>query len=202
MRIIKKGLLVLTLSSILMAMQCDKKEIVETHTIELPNLVKIEKNTTKFLVGDYIIINTSIPNKLTTNDGENIYITDSFGANTEDHFVSYEVKLYKFSDKGQILESNIEDVKIIDGDAVFFDNYPKLFLKNYYKTNIDSLVSKIGIKLSEPGTYFLKGIYSNNKNKKQNVFITSLTEPDLEQVTIFTSIVNTGSEGFYKFTVE
>lgn len=165
--------------------------------IKNDTIIQIENNSTNFQVDDMIYISTVLENEQVSTNASTVYLTD-FVSDSPDSFYYYYINLYKETAYGTyaLIELNENALEIIDGET--FIDYQSLIVR----CDLDSSVfrNKFGIKLLEPGTYYLSGSLNYNTEVAEIIQI-STSYSGNQGITIYSKIMNSGDDGRYYFTV-
>jgi len=150
---IKKIAFYVALVSLLSAFQCDD-DYMPDEVVENLGLIAIEDNKKVFSVGDYIFITTSIQNEQTTEAG-NIINLRNYLFETETS-LNYSLAIYTIASNNEEVPYLIENAQEING-AIEFNAETTFFnISSPYDETNTVFSSKIGVKLSQAGTYTLK----------------------------------------------
>lgn len=170
-----------------------------TTIVEEPNLVKVEDNKVEFSINDDIIINTIIPDNVISNDGKKLLLSGYLAELQE----TISLWLYIYTD-GE--NNDLKGVSITEADAEVGEILCEgldygMYISTVFDETKNTFVSRIKLKLTEPGTYYLGGGYydSYKDNQSIRIFIRSILN---EEVIINTSIKNSNEKGLYKFVVK
>ena len=183
---------------LLSAFQCSEDDPEIIATVDEPNMVTVDNNQTVFSIDEDIIINTVIPNEVTSTEGETLLLTD-YLVNYEES-LSYWLYAYKYSDDGLLQGVPIPFAEAEIGNVLYEDLDHGMSISNPI-FNDDAFVSSIKFKLSEPGTYYIGGGFYDSYTNHQKIQIIPYNGTN-GQVKIFTSIVNENEDGLYEFIVE
>jgi len=110
----------------------------------------------------------------------------------------FDLLISKIESNGEEISYFIIDTEETEGMVFVQDQSPFFnIISPYHETNT-SFSSKIGIKLSEKGTFALKTGVIKNKS----YIIAFDTQSTLGSIQMTTNIANSDAEGIYRFTVE
>ncbi len=180
---------------LLSAFQCDD-EYKPDEVVENLGLVEIEDDKTVFSVGDYLFISTTISNQQTTANGKIINLRDYMPNDALD--VYFDLEIEKIGSAGEETPYFVMATEEIEGTIFTQDQNPFFSIMSPYNETSASFSSKIGLKLTETGSFALK-----TSIIKENSHIVSFdTQSTLGSLQIITNISNSDDEGIYKFTVE
>ena len=194
----KKKILYFLLVVFLSAFQCEDDEYVPDNEIKNDDLIEIEDNRSSFLVEDYLFITTKVNNQQTTIDNKIVNLKDFIV--DDEAFIVHGLALFMLSQENQEIPYIIEEVQELDGSVEFTGQDSFFYTKSFYNEADNDFFSKIGIKLSQPGTYLLKSSLFRD-NEYQIIFdLNGSASAGTLQLT--TSILNADEEGVYQFTVE
>lgn len=191
----KNLLLVLFTMPLLVAFQCDD-DFKPDEEVENLGLIEIEGNKTTFSVGDFIFINTTISNQQTTVDGKTINLKDYMFRDESDLY--YDLQINKIGLNDEETSYFVTNVQEIEGTIFIQDQNPFFNIISPYSETNTSFSSKIGIELTEAGTYVLKTGVIRNKTH----IVSFDSQSSLGTLLMTTNIANSDNEGIYRFTVE
>ncbi|WP_298902573.1 hypothetical protein [uncultured Psychroserpens sp.] len=175
----------------------DEPEIIAT--VNKPHLLNIEGNQNVFSVDEEIIINTKIPNVVTSENNENLTLTDYMDESTAS--LSYWLYVYKDRADGELQGMPIAFAQAEIGDVSYEGLDHGMSISNIFVQEENAFISQVKFKVSELGTYYIGGGYYDGYTGLQKVKIIPYNGSN-GQVRVFTSIVDTNENGLYEFTIE
>lgn len=195
-RTFRKNLLfVLCTMPLLVAFQCDD-EFKPDEEVENLGLVEIEDNKTVFSVGDYLVITTSINNQQMTTDGKTINLRDYMYSNELN--LLFDMEISKIGSTGEEMPYFVTATEEIEGTILAQNQDQFFYITSPYNESTAAFASKIGIKLTEIGSYALK-----TSTIKDNLYVISFdATSSLGSILLTTNISNSNEEGIYRFSVE
>ena len=180
---------------LLSAFQCDE-EYKPDEVVENLSLIEIEDNKSTFSVGDYFTITTTINNQQITKNGKTINVRDYMS--TDQLGLDYSLEINRIGLNGEEIPVFVTTTEEIQGEIFIQDQSPFFNIISPYNETSASFSSKIGIKLTELGSYVLK-----TSIIKDNLYIVAFdTQSPLGSLQLTTNISNSDEEGIYRFTVE
>ena len=170
----------------------------DQYLISTDSVIKIENDETDFSVGETIFIETNILNQQTTDDGQEILLSDFIAQGLSPNSYSYSLAMFKIDEYENLSRVTLTEdmIEIIEGEAEI--NNGHLIIKSFLEGS--AFYSKIGIKLSQPGTNLLSSKFYES-NPEEDTIIISSGSPELGYVGIKTHLSNNEGENTYKFTV-
>lgn len=188
-----------TFFTALALMSCESSDNdPDQYLISTDAVIKIENNETDFSVGETIFIETNILNQQTTDDGQEILLSDFIAQGISPNSYSYSLAMFKIDVNENLSRVTLTEdiIEIIEGEAEI--NNGHLIIKSFLKES--AFYSKIGIKLSQPGTNLLSSKFYES-NPEEDTIIISSGSPELGYVGIKTYLSNIEGENAYKFKV-
>ncbi len=171
--------------------------VYSNNEVRNDTIIQIENNTMNFQVDDTIYISTRLNNEQITINDKTVFLTD-FISDTPESFYYYYLNLYKETAYGTyaLIELNENALEIIEGETRV-DNQ-SLFVSCELNDTIFS--NKFGIRLLEPGTYYLSGSQNYFNLDTEIVWIYPNYSGN-EGISIYSKIINSDSDGRYYFIV-
>ena len=185
----------LALVCLLSAFQCDD-DYKPDEVVENLELVTVQDNKKEFSVGDYIFITSSISNEQITIDGKTINLRDYMSADETSLF--FDLEISKVESNGLETSYFLTDAQEIEGTIFVQDQSPFFNIISPYNGTTATFSSKIGVKLTEPGTFALKTAII----KDRTYIISFDSQSALGTLQLNTNIANSDNDGIYRFTVE
>ena len=170
------------------------------YNVEKENLIRVEDNANSFNLNEQIIIETTIPNQVTTLDGITINISDLFYSDIlEDSFLQHRLTLFKetgFGTLSKIAVTNA-DIEASEGNTQSFNDI--IEIQSVYDSGTNTFRNKFSITLKESGTFYLSHSRFDFDDFRSIEISGGIYE--LGFVTITSNITNANSDGGYTFTV-
>ncbi|WP_417237532.1 hypothetical protein [Bizionia sp.] len=161
-------------------------------------VIQIENNTIDFQVNDTIYISTMLNNEQVSVNNNTVLLTDYILLNSQENFYFYNLNLYKETayDTYALIELNENALIVLEGITTV--DYQSLFVR----CNLDNTIfrNKFGIKLLEPGKYYLSGSH-NYYNEGEELVHISTNSYNNDHISISSKIMASDTTGRYYFTV-
>jgi len=192
--------LVMVVISLCASLCCPEEDDIFANTEFFTNndLINIDNNTSSFNVDDIIFIETYIDNNQTTTNGNSINLSDYTYSEIGQSRAFMNLILYKESGFDSVVEIPLNEnvIEVVNGEVSINGEF--IQISSLYDGT--GFRSRFGIKLLEPGTYYLAGTGLLSTSGDGTVVI-SIGVSELGFVNIDSSIVNSDTQGRYTFTV-
>lgn len=166
--------------------------------VHIDTIIQIENNTTNFQLDDTIYISTILNNEQVSINDITVYLTDFINQDSPDNLYYYYLNLYKETAYGTyaLIELNTDALEVIEGEITV--DYQSLFVRCDFNNAVYN--NKFGIKLLEPGTYYLSGSqnYYNQNTQTVSLFTNNYGS---QNISVYSRIINLDVSGRYYFPV-
>ncbi|TYB76337.1 hypothetical protein [Bizionia myxarmorum] len=162
------------------------------------SVIQIEDNVTDLQVDDTIYITTTLNNEQISTANNTVLLTNYLNMDSPDNFYYYYLNLYKETayNTYSLIEISPEAIEVLEGNTSI--DSQSLFVRCEF--NNTAFINKFGIKLLEPGRYYLAGS-KDYYNSGQELARISGNSFGTDYITIYSNIINSDSNGHYFFTV-
>jgi hypothetical protein len=170
----------------------DDDNIQNSYYYEVPDLVSIKDNSHLYQQNDTLFLNIKIPRNISTSATETV---DIFELTQETQQAYTIISMFKETniENPQPILLSLNEIITFNNDINMLDNRLEItssFQNDFYE-------SKVGIILRETGSFFITGIYSEQKSS----VYANISGIDGSYVFIDTSIIDANSENQFAFTV-
>ena len=163
------------------------------------HLIEIENNQNVFNVNEVINISTIIENLQTTVNDDSILITDYISETVSENFLYYYLTVYRLNSNGTVSIYGLTDENlVVSGNSAVIDSESLSVIVNFDGSRF---TSNLGLKISEPGTYYISGVqtyYGSIPGKVQIIPVSGRNEG----LIINSKIINSNEEDRYVLTIE
>lgn len=162
------------------------------------SVIQIEDNVTNLQVDDTIYITTTLNNEQISTTNNTVLLTHFLNMDSPDNFYYYYLNLYKETayNTYALIELSSDAIEVLEGNTSI--DFQSLFVQCEF--NNTAFINKFGIKLLEPGRYYLSGSKDYYNSGQESARITGNNFAN-DFITVYSNIINSDANGRYFFTV-